>query len=480
MTVPVTLVTPFQDPPNTFRASSIADMFRVVPSPGKYWNALRPDVGTLRQLSAASFIYDVGINPKVRSLIFTFQNRTISHTLRVELILPSYLRSDLGNVFDIPHRGDTETPPVAVLTNPSPTPVATDFVFSPKLLFSTIAPSADFVGTSPASGSEQWQGSGKGLINVLISFSETQAQTFVPGTFEDAIIFKVTPLNVAGPVFVDESAPIPVDLNEVVGEDDTVPRDDDVVTPEDEEPMDKGVVEVPVFIDREVEVTVEVNKWIDGTDGQSKDWPPPTGWEVGNDGRMYPPVPDPEVCEVTTGTERDIEDIPEEERTPLEQLLFESKDIPPTFGGDTRRRGYIIDLDPILEGFNTGRVTGRTIELLVADSDDDDVGFKIINWKTTFRNGQQVPDPTTNEEMRAFFEKSNLWTGYLKQGVTIPGAFFNPDAIVTRTLKQLLEEGTKLSVKSDDDENDIRRHRLWGNVMTLVKDIETNGEGKPV
>jgi len=444
MTVPVTLVTPFQDFPNTFRASSITDMFRVVPAPDKYWNNL-PVLGS-------SFIYDVGIKPKIRPLVFTFQNRTVSHTLRVELTLPPYLRSDLGTTFDIPHRGDTETPPILFK------PIATDVALS-------VVP---------------FEGTGKGIINVWISFSEAQAQTFIPGLFPDAIIFDVRPLDVRGPVFVDELAPIPVDLNEELEEEDTVPRDDDVVTPPDEPEEEKTVVEVPVFIDREVEVEIEVNKWIDGTDGQSKDWPPPTGWEVGNDGRMYPPVPPASECELDTGTERDVEDIPEEDRTPLEQLLFESKNIPPSFGASTRRRGYIIDLDPLLDGFNTGRVTGRTIELLVADSAEGDVGFKIINWKTTFRNGFPVPNPTTNTELKDFFDKSNLWTGYVKQGATIPGAPFSIDRVSTRVIMNLLEKGEKLFVKSNADEGDIRAIRRLGNVMALVREIETNGEGKTI
>ena len=432
MTVPVILVTPFLEPPNTFRATRLTDMFRVVPTPQKYWNAL----GT----AGASFIYDVGLDPQISSLIFTFQNRTVSHTLRVELDLPPYLRSDLGTIFDVPAIGDTTTPPVAM---------------------------------------EQYAGPGKGLINIVISFSEPQALTFVPGTFEDFIVFTIRPLDVAGPVFVDKFAPFPIDLNKIITSDDTVPRDDDKVTPKDEEPKDKNIIEVPVFIDREVEVPIEVNKWVDGTDGKSKTWPPPPGWSVGNDGRMYPPVPPAEVCD-TTGTTRDPADVPESERTPLERLLFESKDIPASFGQNTKRRGYVIDIEPLLDGFNTGRATGRTIELLVADSDDQSVGFKIINYKKTFRNGQTVPNPVTNDEMKNYFEKSNLYTGYIKQGVNIPGSPFSLDKLAVLSIRDSLSKGKKIFVKDDDDEAQLRRIRLYGNVMALVKDIETNGEGKSV
>jgi len=450
MTVPVILVTPYQDPPNTFRATSITDMFRVVPAPDKYWK----DLDSL----GASFIYDVGLGPEVRSLIFTFQNRTVSHTLRVTLTLPPYLRSDIGNVFDVPRIMDTTTPPVVV-----PDDLPEGVRFYPIIVPETFAPI---------------EGSGKGIINVWISFSEEQAKTYIPGTFEEAIIVDVVPLNVNGPVFVDETAVDPIDLNEKLEEGDTVPRDDDVITPPDEEPTDEAELEVPVFIDRDVEVPVEVIKWIDGTDGQSKDWPPPAGWQAGNDGRMYPPIIESE-CEVITGTERNVEDIPEDQRTPLEQLLFESLGIAPTFGGATQRRGYVIDLDPLLSGFNTSRVTGRTIELLIGDSKKDGIGFKIINWKKTFKNGETVPPPS-NSEIRQLFEKTELYTGHLKEGVIVPGGIFSPDRLVSLSIKKLLDENKKLYVAEDADEGDLRRIRIWGTTMALVKDIEANGEGKPV
>jgi len=417
MTTDVTLVRPYQDPIDTFRATSIAEMFMVVPRPRKYWNVLNT--------AGASFIYDMGIDPEVRSLIFTFQNRTVSHTLRVELDLPPYLRSNLGNVFDVPAIGEGEV--------------------------------------------------GKGIINAVFNFSEAQAATVVPGVDEDFIIFNVQPLGVNGPVFVSTLTIPPVDLNEVTEDTDDVVVDDDVVTDTEETPTD--IPEEPIFIEKEVVVNVEVNKWISGLDGQSHDWPPPTGWEVGNDGRMYPPIIIPDPCEVTTGTERDIENISAGDRTPLEQLIYEARDVPPSFGSDTKRRGYIVDVDPFLTGVNTSRVSGRTIELIVADAKDNDVGFKIINWKKYFRNGQLVPDAVSNDEMKQFFLDSNIGVSYLKQGEIASGSWFSRYRIMTNSIKRLLEDGRKIEVENDDDDGALRTKRNWVTIMALVREIEMNGEG---
>jgi len=274
----LTLIRPFVDPANTFRAVSISDMFKIVPEPQKYWNTLETD--------GSSFQYDVGVNSLIRSLFFSIQNRTVSHTLRVELTLPSYIKSDHNLQVDV----TKET-----------------------------------------------------IKNIILSFDEEQVKTILPGVIQDFIIFDVYPINVNGPVFVSTTMAYPPDLNETVGyiESGSVP--DPIIPGEG--------TEGPIFIDRDVEVQVEVIKWIDGTDDTSKPWPPPNGWSVGSDGKMYPPLPSPSNCDIVSdGTGRDG-DLSNAILTPLEKLIKESLiNVPPTYGTDTRRRGYVIDTSSVLTG----------------------------------------------------------------------------------------------------------------------------------
>ena len=454
MTIPITLITPYANPAGTFRASGITDMVRIVPVPRKYWNEL--------DVAGASFKFNVGLDPDIRSLIFTVQNRTVSHVLGIELTLPPYLRSDLGSSFNVPPRGDTVTPPVAVV---------------PTVVGDLIRGDWSIIETDVLVGGSRYSGAGKGIINVYISFNEAQVGTLDPAIYNDEIVFTVTPLNVNGPVFVDANAEDPIDLNEFVDDEtENIPRDDDKIPGRDEK-----VVEVPVFIPEEVEVEVEVLKWIDGTDGQTKDWPPPEGWTVEADGRMYPPILEPKGdCEVVTGTERDPETIPEDQRTPLEQLLVESKDTSPSFGANTLRRGYVVDVDQYLAGHSTNRVTRRTILYIIADAISGDQKFKIINYAKTFIDGSPVPNPATNEEMTIFFEKTNLYTRYVKEGTLVPGFPLRFDPLMSRRVRNAVEEGTKLQVAADADEDELKRLRYMSTSVALVNNIATNGEGTKV
>jgi len=134
-------------------------------------------------------------------------------------------------------------------------------------------------------------------------------------------------------------------------------------------------------------------------------------------------------------------------------------------------------VEPWLSGQNTSRVSGRTIELIIADADDDDVGFKIINWKKFFRNGQPVPNPVSNDELREYFSDVNLFTGHVKQGIAVPGSIHSRNRFISIILGRHLEDGTKINVENDDSEERLRSKRMLATVLAFAKEIETNGEG---
>lgn len=68
------LVSPWQDPPNTFRATSIRDMYSIVAFPNMF-----------------DITYEVGVPPTaIVPRIFTFRNNTQSNELELNLTLPPW------------------------------------------------------------------------------------------------------------------------------------------------------------------------------------------------------------------------------------------------------------------------------------------------------------------------------------------------------------------------------------------------------
>jgi len=409
-----TLIRPFVDPLNTFRAHVVTDMFKIVPTPEKYWNEL-PTTG-------ASFQYDIGIKSGIRSLIFSFQNRTVSHILRVELTLPPYIKSEKGTIFDI---------------------------------------SID------------------SIENVIFHFSEEQVQFMLPGVSYDSILFDIYPINVNGPVFVNELSIDPVDLNAEFGN-----IGDKPVLPPDALP--EGVLEVPVFISKEV----EVNKWIDGTDGQSKDWPPPPRWTVGEDGAMYPPLPDANVCDtVGTGTGRDGDLSNRVDLTPLEILIKESlMNTAPTYGSSNRRRGFVINPLPILTGDpdQSEQIFRKTISYMVTDSNINNTDFKIINWQKTFTDGTTVParnNLVSTSSITSYLGWAEIGSGFGKEGeypklpgsTMINGMSFPPQ--IAFWTENYIKEGEKIDVPSILLPREFETRRAATAAASIISDIKVTGQG---
>ena len=238
MTIPIVLVSPWVDPPDTFRATKLSDLYYIVPSLASF----------------SSFEYNVGVPQPETKKIFSIQNRTVSHILRVDLTLPPYLRSNLGSSFYIAPIGDT-TPPVAdVLLN-----------------------DLNFFGV------------GMGLINLTITFEESQMIDYVPvdGGYNSSFAMNIYPIGVSGPVYVKNNVPIPEDLNNT---DEEAPIDG---TPTDNTPDETKIVEVPIIVEKEVPVPDNKLRWRDGTTGEIKEGSPPDGWTTAADGAAYPPLVDP-------------------------------------------------------------------------------------------------------------------------------------------------------------------------------------------
>jgi len=367
------VVQPFVDPPNSFRAQTVSDMFFITPE--------RMDFSTLE--------FDVGLDPKIEPIIFSIQNRCLNTALRVNLRLPQFLRSNLGNEFLVPAIGDTETPPIFFFNR--------DVRIGPAIgevengaVFSTVPDRIRF----PV-------GAGKGLVNVTLTFSEAQAKTLNPATYAEKITFDIFPNDtLTGPVFVSTTIGKPLDLNESEEE---FPIDDD-------KPIVTGSVDPPLTV---ITQSIEVEKlvpilaagFIPGADGVTdggvafvagQDKPPvagapPTGWVTQADGRAYPPIVPDLVCDPVTGEGPDgtkLEDIPDAELTPLQKLLKDTKDRPLTFGTLTKRRGFLIEPRIFLRG-NTNNIAQllRLIpQVVVADSVPGRTEFKIIASSPIFRD----------------------------------------------------------------------------------------------
>ena len=429
------LIQPFVDPPNSFRAQTVNDLTFIVPG--------RTNFSTLE--------FDVGLDPKIDPIIFSIQNRCLNTTLRVKLSLPQFLRSNLGNEFLIPAIGDHDTPPIFFFNRESKIgPAVGEGEFSELDSFFTVP---DLLPVPV--------GAGKGLINVTLTFSEAQAKTLNPDVYNEKIIFDIFPNDVlTGPIFVSTTIGKPRDLN---------------LTPEldfpidDSEPIITGSVDPPVLtitesIEVEKLVPTPVIGFLPGADGVTNDGvefsaggdlvegPPPTGWITQADGRSYPPIIPDLVCDPITGLGPDgivLEDIPEDELTPLQKLLLDTKDIPLTFGTLTKRRGFLIEPRPFLEGnaSNITTVIRLTSQVVVADSIPGRLDFKIIG-----RGGQPVPTDRFTAQIN---KDIDLVVAAVKEGQRL-GIPFGGGArrrlhIETSALKKIIEEGDRFEIKNDQN-----------------------------
>ena len=93
---PMVVVQPFVDPPNSFRAGTVDDMFFITPE----------------RTGFSALGFDVGLDPEIKPITFSIQNRCLNTTLRVNLTLPQFLRSNLGTEFLVPAIGDIDTTPI--------------------------------------------------------------------------------------------------------------------------------------------------------------------------------------------------------------------------------------------------------------------------------------------------------------------------------------------------------------------------------
>ena len=64
------IVRPFTDPINTFRAQIIEDMFFIVPDRREF----------------SQFIFNVGLDPKIKPFIFSIQNKTVTCKINSAII----------------------------------------------------------------------------------------------------------------------------------------------------------------------------------------------------------------------------------------------------------------------------------------------------------------------------------------------------------------------------------------------------------
>jgi hypothetical protein len=432
---PMRLVRSFQDPVNTFRAYTITDTFYIVPNREKF----------------SHFVFDVGVDPKIKPYIFSIQNRSINTALRCTLTLPPYLRSSLGNVFDIPFVGDTQTHPIQL--------------------------------SAPASGTFG-TGTGKGLINVVVSFSEAQANTLIPPGTDDAIIFDFAPRDVlTSPIFIDRTIAPPQDLNGVIITG-SVPVDDDVPL----EPPRPPVVKIPVYVTQSVEVPIIAPYWrngveitVDGTMYSADSLvpgSPPAGWRTEVDGRSYPPIPT-NPCDAAnpTGTDDTL--------SSTNQLLLDARSIPPSFGSLTLRRVYVIDVLPFLEGIQTNRIARVEPRLVVADSVRGDTKFKIIK-AVGYESGSNVGAIAANflaAQARASENAASEVVSLVKEGIIPSLTIFSasqPLALNVNATNQLVNEGVKIQVPAELNDERFQSIRIVGLAASILTEINTNGEGEPI
>ena len=437
------LVDPFVDPPNTFRARTIEDTFFIVPGRGLF----------------DRFEFDVGLEPDIGPFIFSIQNKTVNTVLRVNLTLPSYLRSNLGTVFDVPFIGDTSTPPIKL---------------SRLTVFGGAPPPLDFVGA------------GKGLINVSLTFSEAQAKTFNPGKIIDDLIFDIFHRDeLTGPIFVSTTIREPKDLNPEVRREAELSG---ITALQVSVPLDSGDLDAQIEISSPVTASVEEVSfappppsphWVDGTDGRLKVGSPPAGWITEADGRSYPPLdqPEPEVVESV-----EVDGIDTGSLSPIEQLFVETnRTTAPSFGSETSRKGFVIDVIPLLDGVQINRIVRQVPQLLVADSVPSDTRFKIVNTSDTFPDGNPVPIPEIDSRIREYFDQVNFHVGVIKQDEPVPFSFDTAtQSAINNAIRRLLDTGDPVVVKGDVSEAQQQNLRIIVTSAAILKQLITTGGISPL
>lgn len=452
------LIQPFRDPPNSFRAQTVNDLAFIVPE--------RTEFSTLE--------FDVGLDPKIDPIIFSIQNRCLNTTLRVRLKLPQFLRSNLGNEFLIPAIGDSETPPIVYFDRLSQIGPAIGEAQN-GAVFPTVPENVPL----PV-------GSGKGLINVTLTFSEAQAKTLNPDVYNEKIIMDIFPNDtLTGPIFVSTTIAKPANLN-------LTPEVDFPI--DDSEPIVTGSVDPPVLtITESIEVeklvptiAIAFNPGADGiTDSGVKfkagsgpiEGPPPTGWTTEADGRAYPPIiPDP-ICDPVTGAGPNgtkLEDIPPEELTPLQKLLLSVKDRPLTFGSLTKRRGFVIEPRPFLRGNTTNISTAVRLspQAVVADSIPGRADFKII-----------ASEPIHRDSFTAQVSKElDLVIGARKEGNNIGFALAGGELRrlfgESLALKKIIEDGERFEIKNDTNTaEELQLARVIAPAASILFALKNEGAG---
>lgn len=150
---------PYQNPPNTFRATDISQMFNISPD-----NSTR------------LFIYNVGISADYTPIFYTIRNNTVSNVLQFSLSIPSFLNVsvvDFANPTQLPSAIETRS--VNDITG-----------FVPGVL--NINPSSE--------------------IFISVGFNEEDVMQRSQQTlrsYAENLIFDIKPLNVTGPVFVSNN-----------------------------------------------------------------------------------------------------------------------------------------------------------------------------------------------------------------------------------------------------------------------------------
>ena len=435
---PMVMMDPFVDPADTFRAQTIADTFFITPDRGLF----------------DSFEFDVGLPPDIGPFIFSIQNRTVNAVLRVNLTLPSYLRSNLGTEFDVPFIGDTDTVPIQFPTTIEGGP----------------PPPLDFLS------------SGTGLINVSLTFNEPQAKTFNPGRIIDELIFDIFHRDeLTGPVFVSTTIQQPEDLNSVVRREAELSG---ITALQVRVPLDSGDLDAQAPVESTITTLIDVPEftspipepfWIDGTDGKLKSGSPPAGWTTEADGRAYPPIDQPVSSVVES---RDVEGVIDTESlSPIEQLFVEAnRTVAPAFGSETSRKGFVIDVVPLLTGIQINRIVRQVPQLLIADSVPSDTRFEIVNWSDTFPDGNPVPNPEIDSRTREYFDQVNFHVGLIKQDELVPISFATAlQSATSNAIRRVLQTGDPVIVRDESSEAQQQNLRIIVTAAAILKQLITIG-----
>ena len=447
------IIQPFVDPPNSFRARTVSDMYFITPA--------REGFSTLE--------FDVGLDPTIEPIVFSIQNRCLNIALRVNLFIPPFLRSNLGSEFLVPAIGDTTTSPISFFNR--------DAKIGPQI-------GEEQGDTFTVPGSVQLPvGSGKGLINVTLTFSEAQAKTLNPNIYRDKIIFDIFPNEeLTGPVFVSTTIGKPKDLN---GIDEVVPIDDD----------EPGLtfLEVPPGVTHSIEVEKLVPTlapgFVPGADGVTDagvaftagegpiEGPPPAGWTTEADGRAYPPIIPDLVCDPVTGAGPDgvaLEDIPEAELTSLQRLLRDTKDFPKSFGSLTKRRGFLIESRTFFRGNNSNINQAIRIspQVVVADSIPGRHEFRIIARSPVF----------TDRFTRTVQDLIDVEVANVKEGRVVGSIFGTPETkaqfLIGQILNELINKGGTFEVKNDHNNPEkLQFARVIGPAASILFQLKNEGAG---